>query len=171
MNCAVVSPCGTYRYLLHRDLASAGVRGHVLWVMANPSTADAYSDDPTVRRVRGFSLRWGFSSVAIVNVYAFRSFSPASLTAAHRAGIDVRGPHNSWHVMRAARAADRIILAWGKVFSGEHWDESKSLVLRALRQRAPSVPMYALGLTPGGAPRHPLYLSYTAELTEYQEPR
>ena len=42
-----------YRYWLHRDLATDGNEG-LVFVMLNPSTANAADDDPTVRRCMDF---------------------------------------------------------------------------------------------------------------------
>lgn len=42
---AVLSPCGRYRYRLD-DPVDGGPRGRVVWVMLNPSKADAETDDP-----------------------------------------------------------------------------------------------------------------------------
>lgn len=46
---AVISDCGQYRYALSRG-GWMGGKGTVLFVMLNPSTADASEDDPTIRR-------------------------------------------------------------------------------------------------------------------------
>ena len=45
---AVLSPCGRYRYTLER--AWAPNPRYLMWVMLNPSTADATQDDATIRR-------------------------------------------------------------------------------------------------------------------------
>ena len=53
---AIISPCGAYRYLLKRQAESmAPMKSTALFIMFNPSTADATLDDPTVRRCRGFA--------------------------------------------------------------------------------------------------------------------
>lgn len=64
---ALLSSCGKYRYRLLRQW-SAGA--YVLWIMLNPSTADAYQDDRTVGRVCEFSRRWGYGGALIGNLYA-----------------------------------------------------------------------------------------------------
>lgn len=169
MNSAVLSPCLTYRYSLTRWIeAGAQSGGNVLWVMANPSIADAERDDATIRRVVSFSSRWGFRTATVVNVYAFRATHPKHLLAAHHAGIDVQGPHNQWHIMRAARFAGRIVLAWGACFSGAHWDQAKADAIKALQLRHADTSLMHLGLTRSGEPRHPLYLAQNTDLKPFE---
>ena len=81
------SPCGRYRYTLHRQWGNGG---HVLWVMCNPSTATATVDDPTVRRELGFARDWGFGRYVKVNAYGLRSTDPKGLWSV----TDPRGPDN-----------------------------------------------------------------------------
>jgi hypothetical protein len=52
-----LSDCGTYRYELWRRWAEGP---HVLFVMLNPSTADAVTDDATIRKCIGYAKRWGY---------------------------------------------------------------------------------------------------------------
>jgi len=61
---------GDYRYHLWRTWDET--RPRLLWVMLNPSTADGETDDPTVRRCIGFSKGWGYGSIEIVNLFAYR---------------------------------------------------------------------------------------------------
>lgn len=66
-----------YRTELHRLISAANPRG-VLWVMLNPSTADARQDDHTIRRVVSLSQRpeIGAGRVVVVNLYAARTPYP-----------------------------------------------------------------------------------------------
>lgn len=45
---ALISECGRYRYSLTRRF---GAGSKLLFVGLNPSTADEYTDDPTIRRL------------------------------------------------------------------------------------------------------------------------
>ena len=77
---AIISPCGTYRYLLKQVAESMSpMTSTALFVMLNPSTADATLDDPTIRRCRGFAKLWDCNGLAVANLYALRSTDPAAL--------------------------------------------------------------------------------------------
>src|ERR1700733_11688299 len=86
---ADISSCGKYRYLLEREWRGThnpknwewmgfkdGVGEEVgqpksaLFVMLNPSTADAEKDDATIRRCVGFAKSWNYERLAVVNLYA-----------------------------------------------------------------------------------------------------
>jgi hypothetical protein len=148
---------GEYRYVLWRPLGPGGPAGRVLWIMLNPSTADALIDDPTVRKVGGFSRRWGCAQARIVNLCALRATDPKMLRT-HRAPI---GTLNDDFIALECSRADVIILAWGGNADGK----SSSLRTRAnavaqtVRQYA-DCPVWHLGLTAGGMPKHPLMLGY-----------
>ncbi|HHM8581358.1 DUF1643 domain-containing protein [Pseudomonas aeruginosa] len=47
---AIISECGQYRYLLTRPGDCLADKGTAVFLMLNPSTADAALDDPTIRR-------------------------------------------------------------------------------------------------------------------------
>jgi len=74
---AVFSPDEVYRYRLERDFQRPGPV-HA-WIMLTPSTADAETNDPTVRRCVGFSHAWGAGRLIVTNLYALRSTDPAAL--------------------------------------------------------------------------------------------
>ena len=76
-----------YRYLLWRRWSSSQL---ALFIGLNPSTADAANDDPTIRRITGFSRSLGFGGFLIVNLFAFRATKPIDLFASS----DPIGPEN-----------------------------------------------------------------------------
>ena len=72
----IISSCGQYRYRLERKL---GPGKTCLFIMLNPSTADAEIDDNTIRRCIGFTKAFGFGHLLVGNLFAFRATKPADL--------------------------------------------------------------------------------------------
>jgi hypothetical protein len=61
---AIISDCGQYRYQLTRQAkAPYPIKAPALFLMLNPSTADAAIDDPTIRRCRTFAESWGCDGI------------------------------------------------------------------------------------------------------------
>lgn len=139
---AAISPCARYRYALWRRWT---VGPAVLFVMLNPSTADASNNDPTIRRCIGFARSWGYSAMAVGNLFALRTPSPEKLKRA-RSPI---GPDNDLWLGRMRADTALTIAAWG--IHGLHRKRSS-----AMRKQLPDAQV--LGLTKLGEPRHPLYL-------------
>lgn len=155
---AIISPCGTYRYELRREPHDKyTTAGPALFIMLNPSTADASLDDPTIRRCRAFARRWDCAGIVVANLYALRATNPADLWA----HADPVGPENDDHLRRLAREYETVVCAWGanarhdrveavrRIFSGRHHR------------------LMCLGITKAGAPRHPLYIKATQPLIDW----
>lgn len=147
-----------YRYTLGRPVGSGG---RLLVVMLNPSTADAFEDDPTIRRVVGFARRDGFGSVEVVNLYALRATDPAGL----RTAADPVGPNNDAHIRSALGRCDAVAVAWGA--DPGPVEGRAGAVLRLIGE---SFAPLCWGLTKTGQPRHPLYLRGDSPLVPYKEP-
>jgi hypothetical protein len=122
--------------------------------MHNPSTADATIQDPTIDRCARMAEKWGYGGIEIVNLYAFRAVRPRDLWEVE----DPVGPHNDEHIKRVAAHCKACVVAWGNLPPGR-LDRAKT-VLKLLSGR----PLFTLGLTKMGQPRHPLYL--TSDPTE-----
>jgi hypothetical protein len=145
---ALFSACKTWRYRLTRRWQ--GGQDAVLWLMLNPSTADAVRVDPTVRRAVTFSMEWGFASCLVGNVFALRATSPKHLYA----HADPVGPDNDRHLAAMMAQAARIVLAWG---NHAQVDGRCRVVAQLLRRHGDRC--QHLGLTRSGMPKHPLYLA------------
>lgn len=128
---------------------------HVVWIMLNPSTADAVTDDPTIRRCIGFTQRFGATGLTVVNLYAARATQPAVLQMLK----DPVGPDNDAALHEILRDADiggsPVICAWGV----HARPDRVSTVVELLRCMI-NTPL-CLGTTRAGHPRHPLYVAYT----------
>jgi len=126
--------------------------------MLNPSTADAFKDDPTIRKCIGFAMNAQCGGIDVVNLFALRSTVPHSLMTAP----DPVGPRNDYWIERVItdRRCWRVVAAWG--CDPHTWSRD------VLAQRPHAVanlieavkPLYCLGLTRKGSPRHPSRLAY-----------
>ncbi len=146
---AVLSDCRTFRYELWRRWSNAP---SCVFVGLNPSTADETNDDPTIRKCVGYAKRWGYGSLCMVNLFAFRATQPKDMLAAS----DPVGPENDATLQRLARDAGIIIAAWGN--DGGHMGRDKSVM-------AMLPALHALKQNKDGSPAHPLYLR--GDLTPY----
>ena len=163
---ASISACGKYRFSLWREWRGTHERNNWRWlggkdgageqygdpkacvfVMLNPSTADAEQDDPTIRRCVNFAKAWKFERLEVVNLYAYRATDPKDLFAA---GEAMHHFDNQRHVEMAARDSGIIICAWGA--------QGDSYQAETVRGWMYGKDHYALGFTKDGHPRHPLYL-------------
>lgn len=157
---AVISACQNYRYVLTRPTGiSRPGRGSGLFVMLNPSTADASQDDPTIRRCIGFARSWGYSTLVVANLYALRSPSPKAL---NEFPGDPVGPENDFWLSKLLREHENVVCAWGA-----HADPARVRQFKALADNMMDT-LWCLGTTKSGAPRHPLYVKGDTELRLFE---
>ena len=144
---ALFSPCRRWRYLLWRRWDSRSET--VNFVMLNPSTADEVVLDPTCARARSYAERWGFGTLVVTNLFAWRATDPERLKRVQ----DPVGEKNDEAIVRAARKAALVVCAWGN--HGAHRGRAAHVLelLSAARVR-----LHVLSLNGGGEPAHPLYL-------------
>ncbi|PJE35108.1 hypothetical protein CVM52_18860 [Pseudooceanicola lipolyticus] len=146
---AVYSDCENYRYSLTRVWDAGG--GTVMFVMLNPSKATEVQNDPTVERCERRARALGYGGIRVTNIFAWRETDPKQL----RAAAAPVGPDNDAALRDGAAWADRIIAGWGT--HGEHM--GRGAQVEALL-RDTGKPLYHLGLSRAGHPRHPLYITY-----------
>ncbi len=149
---AVYSDCQTYRYALTRQWAP-GAR--LLWVMLNPSTASELVNDPTVERCERRARALGFGGFRVVNLFALRATDPRAL----RLADDPVGPGNDRALAEGVAWADAILCGWG----GHGGLAGRAAQVAPLLAGAEK-PLWHLGLTAAGHPRHPLYVGYAVQL-------
>lgn len=158
MSTATFSPCGLYRYTLTRALPQVvSFRRPCLFIMLNPSDADATKNDPTIRRCIGFAKREGCTALTVVNLFALRATDPAELER----HADPLGPDNARHIwdqLDAHRFALRVA-AWGA-----HPKARGQVSTCASIADAGAM---CLGMTRDGSPRHPLYVKGDAPLVKW----
>jgi hypothetical protein len=137
-----------YRYALWRHWGQTPDPRYLMVVGLNPSTADETQDDPTIRRCIGYAKAWGFDALCMTNLFAFRATDPANM----KAEVDPAGPNNGEWLATLGRGAGLVLAAWGVHGTHRRQDEIAEALFWAM-----GVPLYALGTTKDGHPRHPLY--------------
>lgn len=150
---AEISPCGQYRYTLTRVTDVLPLERHtMLFIMLNPSTADALQDDPTIRRCISFARRENCTDLTVVNLFALRATDPKELLT----HADPVGPLNDERIAEMVAKHEIIVAAWGA-----HPFAKK----RAQNLLNKFGPFKCLGTTKDGSPRHPLYVRNDTVLT------
>ncbi len=140
---AVISGCGVYRYQLWR-IWDPG-KPLVLWIMHNPSKADAVHSDNTIDKIIRFTRSWGYGGLYVGNLFPYRSTDPSELK---RAGYDIAArDENMHHVAEMAAKCNLKILAHGNP-ALKRWPN-----IMGLRND-----WHYLKMTNSGNPYHPLYL-------------
>jgi len=142
-NGAIFSLCQKYRYLLWRTWAIEPRL--VTFIGLNPSTADAQTDDATVRKCRSYAMMWGYEGLLLVNLFAYRS---TDRTVLHNVKQPV-GAENERYLDWAIEQADQTIIAWGN--DGELHHQSAQILPKITSP-------YCLQVNKNGQPAHPLYL-------------
>lgn len=156
---ASFSSCGRYRWSLTRRWDADPLKPRLGFIMLNPSTADAYSDDPTIRRCIGFARLWGFAGLEVRNLFAFRATKWEELKSA----ANPVGRRNDVAIRDSIERCQVIVIAWGAHGALHNRDRK---VIDMIRGRQ----LFCLGMTEAGQPRHPLYVSAETPLVTYSEP-
>lgn len=153
---AIFSKSGRHRYYLWRRWADMG--DATLWIMLNPSTADAERDDATIRRCVNFTKAWGCTRMVVVNLFALRATDPRELKTVDKP----IGANNDAVIKHQATNCGfkYVVAAWGnhgKLFNRQQ--EVAALL--------GDVPLVCLGVTKSGCPKHPLRLSKKTALRPF----
>jgi hypothetical protein len=160
---AIISDCQKYRYALIRVWDE--FRPRVMFLMLNPSTADAEHDDPTIRRCIGYAKAWGYGGLYVCNLFAFRATNPTDLLkATFPVGVD-----NQRWIRSMSALSDIVVCAWG----------NSSIVSKLQKRLDPTYkplewiqkPLYYLELSNAGTPKHPLYLSKKLMPVKFVHPK
>ena len=126
--------------------------------MLNPSSADDRQNDPTIRRCISFAQAWGYGSLEVVNLFAYRTAYPRELKQV----ADPTGGENDRCLLAAARRAETVVLAWGNGGGLRGRDRTVLTLLTPYRSK-----LYCLGCNKSGQPRHLLYVKGSVQLTPY----
>lgn len=125
----------------------------IMFIGLNPSTANADTDDNTIRRVKSIAKYWGYGGVYMMNLFTFISTDPNKLNLTDGNIFNA----DSWLITIADRC-EVIIFAWGnfKVLGRD----------KEVKEMFPDA--WALQINKNGSPKHPLYVKADTHLIKYQ---
>lgn len=134
--------------------------GRIVWLMLNPSNADEKRNDPTIRKVYGFSRLWGYGWFDVYNLFAYRTPHPNNLGKVE----DAIGPDN-YDYLKQIPYDTPLVAAWGHLTprAKQRWSDWLETVRKMLTVRN----THRLGQCQTGDPRHPLMLKYSTPLERW----
>lgn len=134
----------------------------LLVVMFNPSTANHLEDDPTITLLCQIASHNGYGGITVVNGIPLRSPKPGEAIDM----VNTWDVRQAWHerdalhvnlaeIQKQVERAGAVLLAWGALADRcPYWFDN---VLEEIEAALPDgVPLYCLGKTAGGYPKHPL---------------
>lgn len=146
---AEFSPCRKYRYSLSRIWDDT--KPFVMFIGLNPSTADEFTDDPTIRRCRNYAESWGYGGIYMANLFALRSTDPKALYLSECPVQEYETNDNNDYLMKIASKCKLIVFAWG--VHGDLHKRGNDVI-----EMFKIFDTYCLAKTQDGFPKHPLYL-------------
>jgi hypothetical protein len=149
---AELSACKKYRYSLWRIWGNTANPKCVMFIGLNPSTADEYEDDPTIRRCIAFAKAWGYDGLYMVNLFAYRATNPNDMKLAE----NPVGSDNDLSILKIASKVELAVACWGNLGKYKQRDEAVRELVNNLQ---------ALKITKLNQPSHPLYLSKSLKPT------
>jgi hypothetical protein len=155
---AVFSDDHRHRYELERVWDRR--KDKVLFVMLNPSVADADTDDQTIKQCCAFARLWGYGGIVVVNLYTLISTDPKGLGKFQ----PVWTADDTVRLLYAAERCKVHVVAWGKLAKGpQKWRGND--VVKKLRDAGYT--LHCLGRTAAGDPKHPCRLAHGTLLEPY----
>jgi hypothetical protein len=152
---AELSDCGAFRYELRRIWDDT--KRLIVFVMLNPSKADASRSDRTIDKLIRLAHRWGCGGFIVVNLYAYRTDDPKVLA---EQGWLV-GPENDRWITKAC-GGRHVVCAWGSNAAGMSRETEVRKLIRAAAAKT-----WAIKINKDHTPAHPLYLREDMPMVEY----
>ena len=145
---AIYSDCELYRMRLsiHWDRSKPSIN----FLMLNPSTATERKNDPTVEGCEQRARAWGYGSLIVTNIFAFRATDPREMMS-HPEPV---GPGNDYFIIESARECLVTVAAWGNHGSHKLRGAEVRNMLRTYEIRP-----FIFAVNKTGEPKHPLYVA------------
>lgn len=171
MCAANISPDGVYRFSLDRRWGDGPT---VLWILLNPSAADANVDDQTIGTITRLTRRWSrshddeetspewwarFGGLRVVNLSPFRCTKPRDLLGKPEVIESMLSNVNITTIAASIGTAGLVVGGWGDGPSNMAFREKMRGPVVVIQQMLREVgkKMWCVDVTGERNPRHPLY--------------
>lgn len=165
---AVFSADWAYRFLLRRIWTTVGPPPRyeqMVLIGLNPSVADHVADDSTVRKAKEFAKRAGCGALAVVNLGAYITHTPAHLSRSPDwTGGEVNDRY-LWDTCTAPRVL--VVAGWGMNAGPGHLAHAQAVRVARILD-AHGVPLYCFGTTADGSPAHLSRHPYASALARWE---
>lgn len=158
---AVQSVDNKYRYSLTRIWD--GSKGILLYILLNPSTADAFNDDAAIRSCTRLAKENGYGGLRVVNLFALRATKPQNLVGLPK--HELIGEEWEKYIIDSIENSHTIALGWGnsvKELKGVKDFNREQEVAEYLDSKG--FEYFCLELTKKSCPKHPLYIASGTKL-------
>lgn len=146
---AIFSENREYRFVLWRRWDER--KPMITFIGINPSSADEFKDDETIRRVISFATTWGYGGVYMVNIYAYISTDYSKCKK-------IGSLKNIGFVEEYGKKSKTVVFAWGKKPIYDY-------TIRHLREWFPKAKCLYKNLD--GSPVHPLFVKGDTKLKKF----
>lgn len=153
-NFCIFSDDRKYRYVLIHEWDSAAPK--LMAVGLNPSIANEFQLDNTLRKLKSYCTNWGFGGFYMLNLFAFRATDPTDMKLA---ALPI-GKYNDKYLIGYAGISDKILLMYGKHGKFLNRDSAVTALL-------PISKLYYLKLNKDATPAHCLYLKNSETLKKF----
>ena len=124
----------------------------LLYILLNPSNADAAVDDRTVLKLVQISKNLGYGGFYLGNLHSFITPYPSVL----KYYIIMNDSLNLMHLKKMVEKCEKVVLGWGNSGHTPQW-------LRETVKQS-----YCFGLNQNNSPKHPLYLPFNSQLIPFE---
>ena len=172
MSFCLFSECGSYRWILKRELLSG--KKTVVFIGLNPSKANSSNNDRTLVRIINFCSRWNYKNIYIINLFGLISKSPIQLSKRN----DPIGKNNDLITLKSLEfwredSNCDLWLGWGDKGQLKGRDREVLKLIKNFSNLKSNENNYSnrilsLGLSKKGNPLHPLYMPNESFLRNFE---
>ena len=123
-----------------------------LFIMLNPSLADNYQDDPTIRRLIKFAKLYGYGGFYVGNLFSYITPYPKDLVDKNLSFCN----KNLKEIRKMIALSKEVIYGWGNSFEEPDWLKKNVTKHKCFVKNKKKTP------------KHPLYITNNNKLVDYR---